>query len=163
MPETQMASRTSQRSPCIRSLSPNVSSGNRAYGFAPGFLDTGTGAVYVSCDAHGHRAPSHRLDGLPNDLVVARNLSGGVAHVKRSIVSRFRREGRSHFSRGSRSTGQRHTPLVVTKRCSGRIATTLVRIATCLLEQIAPWRHFLTGVAIGSAICFAIGFVVANS
>ena len=66
-----------------------VSNGNRAFGFAPGFLDTETGAVYVSCDANGRLAPIHRLDGLPEHLVEARNAAGRVARIKSSIVSGF--------------------------------------------------------------------------
>jgi hypothetical protein len=71
-----------------------VSGGNRAHGFAPGFMDTETGVTYRSCDANGRPAPFHRLDGLPDDLVEARTPAGCVARVKRSIVSGFLRAGR---------------------------------------------------------------------
>lgn len=71
-----------------------VSHGNRAQGFAPGFMDTETGATYRSCDADGRPAPFHRLDGLPDELVEARTAAGRVARVRRSIVSGFLKAGR---------------------------------------------------------------------
>jgi len=71
-----------------------VSEGNRAHGFAPGFLDTETGAVYRSRDADGRLVAIHRLDGLPGHLVEARTPEGRVARVKSSIVSGFLRAGR---------------------------------------------------------------------
>src|SRR5215813_5501753 len=72
-----------------------ISEGNRSQGFAPGFLDTETGATYRSCDADGRPARFHRLDGLPDSLVEARTPAGRIARVKRSIVSGFLRA--DHF------------------------------------------------------------------
>lgn len=66
-----------------------VSAGNRCCGFAPAFLDTETGAVYLACFADGRPAPMHLLDGLPPELVVKRSASGGVAAVKESVVAGF--------------------------------------------------------------------------
>ena len=66
-----------------------VSAGNRGHGFAPGFLDSETGAVYPSCNRDGQQAPVHLLDGLPEHLVEARNASGRVIRIKCSIVSGF--------------------------------------------------------------------------
>jgi len=71
-----------------------VSEGNRSHGFAPGFMDTETGATYRSCDSYGRPAPFHRLDGLPDYLIEARTPAGRVARVKQSIVSGFLRAGR---------------------------------------------------------------------
>jgi hypothetical protein len=70
-----------------------VSAGNRAHAFTRGFLDTETGAVYRSRDVHGQAAPIHLLDGLPDDVVEARNAAGRVARVKGSIVAGFLRAG----------------------------------------------------------------------
>src|SRR5262245_7523494 len=70
-----------------------VSDGNRAYGLVPGFIDTETGAVYRSRNAHGQAAPIHCLDGLPEHLVEVRR-DGRVARVKRSIVAGFLSAGR---------------------------------------------------------------------
>lgn len=70
-----------------------VSSASRGAGFHPAFLDTGTRAVYLSRFADGQIAPFHMLDGLPNEVVLARGPSGRVAAAKPSIVSGFVRAG----------------------------------------------------------------------
>lgn len=67
---------------------------NSGAGFAPAFLDTETRRVYGSCFADGRPAPFHLLDGLPAELVVARNACGRVAQIKCSVVSGFLRGGR---------------------------------------------------------------------
>ncbi len=70
------------------------SAGNRSDGFRPAFLDTDTGAVYLSRFGDGRPAPFHLLDGLPDELVLQRNASGRVHAVKPSVVSGFVRAGR---------------------------------------------------------------------
>lgn len=70
-----------------------VSAGNRHCGFRPAFLDCDTGAIYSSCFADGQPAPFHLLDGLPQELIVARHPTGRVAAVKSSVTSGFVREG----------------------------------------------------------------------
>jgi len=70
-----------------------VSSGNRGAGFRPAFMDAGTRAVYLSRFADGRIAPFHILDGLPDDLVLARRTGGRVAAAKPSLVSGFERAG----------------------------------------------------------------------
>ncbi|MBL8472412.1 MAG: hypothetical protein KF778_03545 [Rhodocyclaceae bacterium] len=67
---------------------------NRASGFRPAFCDSATGVVYASCFADGRPAPFHLLDGLPDELVVARAPGGRVCAVKPSVVSGFVRERR---------------------------------------------------------------------
>lgn len=62
-------------------------------GFMPGFLDRATGQIYPSCYADGRPARIHLLDGLPNELVVSRSLSGQVAAIKGSVVAGFILEG----------------------------------------------------------------------
>ncbi len=64
-----------------------VSAGNRSDGFRPAFLDTDTGAVYLSRYCDGRPAPFHLLDGLPDELVLRRNASGRVQAVKSAVVS----------------------------------------------------------------------------
>jgi hypothetical protein len=66
-----------------------TSAENRPLGFRPAFMDTETGAIHVSCFANGTPAPIHLLDGLPSELVLARDGSGRVSRVKASVVSGF--------------------------------------------------------------------------
>jgi len=70
-----------------------VSSRNGGAGFRPAFMDAGTRAVYLSRFADGRIAPFHILDGLPDDLVLARRTGGRVAAAKPSLVSGFERAG----------------------------------------------------------------------
>jgi hypothetical protein len=67
---------------------------NGSAGFQPAFLDMETRSVYPSRFRDGQRAPIHLLDGLPEQLVLARDALGRVAAVKRSIVAGFARNGR---------------------------------------------------------------------
>jgi len=71
-----------------------ISAENRSYGFRPAFLDTETGVVYVSCYPNGQPAPLHLLDGLPEELVLARNPAGRVTRAKGCVSSGFVRDGR---------------------------------------------------------------------
>jgi hypothetical protein len=70
-----------------------ISAENRSFGFRPAFLDTETAAIYLSCYADGRLAACHLLDGLPNEVVLARNLAGTVVRIKGCIVSGFVRNG----------------------------------------------------------------------
>ena len=70
-----------------------VSPENRILGFVPGFLDQETGSVYRSCNADGRPAPMHLIDGLPEEVITARNPSGRVVAVKGSVVAGFIRDG----------------------------------------------------------------------
>lgn len=71
-----------------------VSAGNRSQGFAPAFLDTETGSVYLARFADGRPAPMHLLDGLPRELIVSRDAAGRCLAVKRSLVAGFVQAGR---------------------------------------------------------------------
>jgi hypothetical protein len=71
-----------------------VSEGTRARGFRPAFIDTETETVYLSRFADGRPAPCHLLDGLPDDIVLARNDLGRVVVLKPTIVSGFVLEDR---------------------------------------------------------------------
>lgn len=70
-----------------------VSGNNRSLGFAPAFLDTETGIVYISRNPDGTLAPCHCLDGLPDALVARRDITGRVLAVKVSVVAGFERGG----------------------------------------------------------------------
>ena len=70
-----------------------ISRENWGLRFIPGFLDQETGSVYVSCGNDGCPAPVHRLDGLPEHLVLNRDPSGQVAAIKGSVVAGFIRDG----------------------------------------------------------------------
>ena len=66
-----------------------VSQGNRSSGFIPGFCDTETGAVQISRFKNGSPAPMHLLEGLPDEWVSERDLSGRVASLKASVIAGF--------------------------------------------------------------------------
>jgi len=71
-----------------------VSENNRSRGFQPAFIDRDTETVYLSRFPDGRPAPCHLLDGLPAELVLARNEQGRVMRVKSSVVSGFVRDER---------------------------------------------------------------------
>lgn len=71
-----------------------VSAENRGCGFRPAFLDRETSIVYPSCFDDGRPAPFHLLDGLPEDLVLARDAAGRAAALKDSVVAGFVRGDR---------------------------------------------------------------------
>ena len=66
---------------------------NRGGGFEPAFLDNETQRIYRSRFADGRPAPCHLLDGLPDEVVVARDDRGRVAATKGSLVAGFLRGG----------------------------------------------------------------------
>jgi hypothetical protein len=66
-----------------------ISQENHSVGFRPAFLDSDTGIVYPSCFTNGQPAPFHLLDGLPEELVMARHATGRVVAVKQSVISGF--------------------------------------------------------------------------
>jgi hypothetical protein len=71
-----------------------LSENNRQRGFSPAFLDRSTGRVFRSCFANGCPAPMHLLDGLPEELVLARNDRGCVTAISNTVVAGFLREER---------------------------------------------------------------------
>ena len=73
--------------------SKGVSQENRSLGFKPGFLDRETGMIYASRKADGSPATIHLLDGLPEDLVLARTPSGQVAAIKGTVIAGFILDG----------------------------------------------------------------------
>jgi len=71
-----------------------VSSDNRHLGFVPAFIDTRTGKVYPCTFADGRPAAFHVLDGLPDDLVVARDRYGRPSHVVGTVIAGFSLDSR---------------------------------------------------------------------
>src|SRR5947209_5681419 len=71
-----------------------VSENNRGLGFQSAFIDRETCTIYLSRFADGRLAPFHLLDGLPAELVLARDEEGHVTRVKASVVSGFMRNER---------------------------------------------------------------------
>jgi len=71
-----------------------VASENRHLGFVPAFKDTQTGYVYPSKYADGRAAPFHMLDGLPDEVVVARDRHGRPSQVLGSLIAGFSLQGR---------------------------------------------------------------------
>ncbi len=71
-----------------------VSAHNRRVGFRPAFLDRRTGIIYLSRNPDGTCAVCHRLDGLPEDVVAARDAQGRIVALKSSVVAGFERGGR---------------------------------------------------------------------
>ena len=79
-----------------------VSENNRSLGFQPAFIDRETETVHLSRFPDGRLAPCHLLDGLPAQIVLARDGRGRVTRVKASLVSGFRaRRAFLHSRRGS--------------------------------------------------------------
>lgn len=70
-----------------------ISAGNRSLGFRPAFRNLETGHVYPSRFADGRPAAIHMIDGLPDELVVARSASGRVTAVSDSVQSGFVLDG----------------------------------------------------------------------
>lgn len=76
-----------------------ISQNNRSRGFSPAFRDSHTGRVYLSRFSNGQLAPIHMIEGLPNDVVIARNETGCISAVKDSLISGFERDG-NFYTRG---------------------------------------------------------------
>lgn len=89
-----------------------VSSENRHFGFQPAFKDTETGAVYAARYADGRPAPFHILDGLPDELVVARDRYGRPSQVVGTIIAGFTREARFYTREQAAYEVSRDLPLV---------------------------------------------------
>jgi hypothetical protein len=70
-----------------------ISSENRSLGFVPGFFDQDTGLIYRSCTAEGVPAPVHLIEGLPHEVVLARNPEGRVCAVKGTLIAGFILDG----------------------------------------------------------------------
>lgn len=70
-----------------------VSQNNRGLGFRPAFFDSATGTLYLSRNPNGSLAAFHRLDGLPEELIEARDPGGRVVAVKATIEAGFERDG----------------------------------------------------------------------
>jgi hypothetical protein len=68
-----------------------LSDNNRGLGFQSAFYDQATRTVYLSRFADGRLAPFHLLDGLPPELVLARD-ERYVTQVKASVISGFVRD-----------------------------------------------------------------------
>jgi hypothetical protein len=73
-----------------------ISENNRSLGFQPAFIDRRTGAVHLSRFADGRLAPCHLLDGLPDQLVLARDEQGHATCARDSVESGFLHEGHFH-------------------------------------------------------------------
>ena len=71
-----------------------ICAGNRHLGFVPAFLDSNTGKVFLSTYADGRPSLFHVLDGLPDELVVARDRQGRPSHVVGTVVSGFTLDNR---------------------------------------------------------------------
>ncbi|MBB3181586.1 hypothetical protein [Variovorax sp. Sphag1AA] len=70
-----------------------VSANNRSLGFRPAFRNNETGLIYASRFADGRLAPIHLIDGLPDEVVIARSASGRVILVKPSVQAGFTLDG----------------------------------------------------------------------
>jgi hypothetical protein len=73
----------------------DVSGIDRSLSFQPAYIDRETCTVHLSRFLDGGLAPCHLLNGLPAELVLARNERGHVIRVKDSVVSGFVHDG--HF------------------------------------------------------------------
>jgi hypothetical protein len=67
----------------------------RGYGFVPAFKDCNDGCVYLSRNANGTPEPIHKVDGIPNHLIVCLDLYGKKKKLKESVIVGFVRD--NHF------------------------------------------------------------------
>ena len=81
---------------------------NCSEGFRPAFKDMSTGAIYLSCFADGRLAPLHLLDGLPSEVVTARDNNGRVTAVKDSVIAGFERSGNFYTRAEAAAAVTRH-------------------------------------------------------
>jgi len=70
-----------------------VSEHIRPHGFAPAFFDTHTGIVHLARNPDGSPAGCHRLDGLPEELILGRDADGAVTAVRPGVVAGFEHGG----------------------------------------------------------------------
>ncbi len=68
------------------------------YGFAPAFLDTMTGRIFLARYADGRLAPVHLIDGLPLELVAERDATGRSTAIKPFVIAGFVR-GQRFYTR----------------------------------------------------------------
>jgi hypothetical protein len=66
---------------------------NRNLGFRPAFLDFATQRIYLSRFRNGMPAPIHVIDGLPDEVVIDRSVSGRVLGTKATLIAGFVRNG----------------------------------------------------------------------
>lgn len=71
-----------------------VSQNNAKARFVPAFKDARSGQVEISRYCDGRPAPFHLVDGLPDEWIAQRDLSGRVVAIKTSVISGFVRFGR---------------------------------------------------------------------
>ena len=89
-----------------------VSGENRHLGFVPAFMDTRTGRVYACTFVDGRPAAFHLLDGLPDELVVARDRYGRPSQVVGTIVAGFALDGRFYTREQAAAQASRAQPRV---------------------------------------------------
>jgi len=77
----------------VHAASGGCSDGNHDLGFRAAFFDYASQRLYLSRFADGRLAPVHLLDGLPEEVVVDRALSGRVIAARASLVAGFERHG----------------------------------------------------------------------
>jgi hypothetical protein len=61
--------------------------------FRPAFRDLETGTVYLSRNPNGQLAAFHTLEGLPDEVIAARNTNGKVESAKNTLISGFLKDG----------------------------------------------------------------------
>ena len=70
-----------------------IASENRHLGFVPAFMDTASAKVYPSAFVDGRAAPFHVLDGLPDEIVLARDRQGRPSQVLGTVIAGFTLDG----------------------------------------------------------------------
>lgn len=71
-----------------------VSKENYSQGFTPAFFDTDTGKTYRSCHQDGTLAAIHLLEGLPEELIIARDQQQNIITVKSSVIPGFLKDNK---------------------------------------------------------------------
>jgi hypothetical protein len=62
-------------------------------GFRPAFFDFATCSIYLSTDRQGSPVDFHTFEGLPDEVVTRRWLTGIVLAVKTTLLAGFERNG----------------------------------------------------------------------
>ncbi len=62
-------------------------------GFLPAFLDFQSQRIYPSRFVDGRIGEVHAIDGLPDELVADRSLSGRVIRLKSTVIAGYVRRG----------------------------------------------------------------------
>ena len=80
-------------------------------GFRHAFLDFATCMIYLALDRDGDPTSFHSYDGLPDEMIVRRSVTGRVLSVKPTLIAGFERNGFFYTKAGAaRATAEWFVP-----------------------------------------------------